>query len=134
MTAFCDTNVLVYAFSRDPRAETARSLLETGAVIGVQCLNEFANVASTKLRMSWDELDAGLAELRRLCDVVAPVDLDLHERGLAIARRYRLGIFDGLIVAAALEADCDVLWSEDMQDGLVVDGRLTIRNPFRSGP
>lgn len=130
MTAFLDTNILVYAFSQDPRAERARDLLDIGGTIGVQCLNEFANVARNKLGMDWGDVDAALGEIRFLCDVGAPVDLDLHESGLAIARRYRLNIFDSLIVAAALRAGCETLWSEDMQDGLVVETMLTVRNPF----
>lgn len=130
MTAFFDTNILVYAFSQDSRAERARALLDVGGSVGVQCLNEFANVARNRLGMDWGEVDAALGEIRFLCDVGAPVDLDLHESGLAIARRYRLNVFDSLIVAAALRAGCEILWSEDMQDGLIVETALTIRNPF----
>lgn len=130
MTAFFDTNILVYAFSQDSRAERARALLDVGGTVGVQCLNEFANVARNKLGMDWGEVDAALGEIRLLCDVGAPVDLDLHKSGLAIARRYRLNVFDSLILAAALRAGCEILWSEDMQDGLVVETALTIRNPF----
>jgi predicted nucleic acid-binding protein len=48
-----------------------------------------------------------------------------------LARRYTLSHWDALIVAAALTARCDLLYSEDLQDGLVVDGRLTVVNPFR---
>jgi predicted nucleic acid-binding protein len=59
-----------------------------------------------------------------------PLGVETHERGLALAQRYRLGIFDAMIAAAALEAGCESLWSEDMQHGLVVDRRLTVRNPF----
>lgn len=131
MKAFLDTNILIYAFSRDSRAARARELLQLGGTVGVQCLNEFATVARNKLRMEWDELLAGLAEIRFLCDVAAPLDLDLHDHGLVIAKRYRTAIFDALILAAALEAECRILWSEDMQDGLVVEDRLLVRNPFR---
>ena len=59
-----------------------------------------------------------------------PVTLKTHETGLALAERYRLSIYDGMIAAAALLAGCDRLWSEDMQDGLVIDGRLRIADPF----
>lgn len=130
MTAFLDTNILVYAFSQDSRAIRARELLDVGGTIGVQCLNEFANVARNKLGMDWGEVDAALGEIRFLCDVGGPVDVTLHERALGIARRYRLKIFDSLILAAALDAGCETLWSEDMQDGLVVETAITIRNPF----
>jgi predicted nucleic acid-binding protein len=45
--------------------------------------------------------------------------------------RYGLSICDAMIAASALHADCDRLWSEDMQDGVVFDGRIRIVNPFR---
>jgi predicted nucleic acid-binding protein len=60
------------------------------------------------------------------------VDIDMHTDAVRIAEHHGYGIFDALIVAAALRADCGVLWSEDMQDGVVVDGRLRIANPFRA--
>lgn len=128
---FFDTSILVYAFSSNPRRETALSLLQEGGTIGVQNLNEFAAVARRKLRMEWAELQAHLLDMRQLCRVVGPLDLPLHEAGLRIARRYRVPVFDSLIVAAALIFGCDTLLSEDMHDGLVVEGALTIRNPFR---
>ena len=131
MRAFLNSNILVYAFGRDDRAEPARALLDQGGTIGVQCLNEFANVALNKLRMNWDEVELALETIIELCEVAAPIDLSLHRYGLAISRRYRLSIYDGLIIAAALHSDCDTLWSEDMQDSLVVENRLVVRNPFR---
>jgi predicted nucleic acid-binding protein len=128
--ALFDTNILVYAFSKDDRAEPARQLLSRGGFIGVQSLNEFANVAIRRLRMSWPEAHESLAAIKGFCQVVGRIDLALHEDGIRLAERYRLQLFDAMIVAAALGSDCDTLWSEDMQHGLVVDGRLTVRNPF----
>ena len=61
-----------------------------------------------------------------------PVTIATHEQGLAIAERYGLPTFDAMIVASALDADCDQLWSEDMHHGLVVETRLRIENPFRA--
>lgn len=129
MRAFLDTNVLVYAFSQDERAERARSLLD-GNVVGVQCLNEFVNVALKKLRLSWSAIAFALDRIERLCEIEPTIDLPLHRTGMGLAQRYRLTIYDGLILAAALRAGCETLWSEDMQDGLVVETALTIRNPF----
>jgi predicted nucleic acid-binding protein len=129
---FLDTNILVYAFSEDARAERARSLLHSGGATGIQCLNEFVNVALNKLKMDWTAVGEALAAIQLLCAIAAPVDLQLHRKGLVLAKRYRLRIFDALIVAAAIDARCSTLWSEDMQDGLVIEGVLTIRNPFVS--
>ena len=130
---FLDSNVLVYAFTTDARASKAQQLLERGCLINVQILNELANVARRKLKMSWTELNEALDDIRTLCPTVASVTLDTHAAGLQRAQRYGLSVFDGLVVAAALEAGCATLWSEDMQHGLVVDERLTIRNPFLDG-
>lgn len=130
---FLDTNVLVYAFSTDVRASKAQQLLEGGCLISVQILNEFANVARRKLKLSWTELSDALDDIRTLCPTIAPVTLDTHTAGLQRAQRYGLSVFDGLVVAAALEMGCATLWSEDMQHGLVIDERLTILNPFLDG-
>jgi len=127
---FLDSNVLVYAFTTDPRAEAARALLERGCTLSVQCLNEFANVARRKLRMSWDELRDALAAIRTLCPRILSVDVETHERALRIAEHHGFGLFDALIVASALQAGSKTLWSEDMQHGVVIDRRVRIANPF----
>jgi predicted nucleic acid-binding protein len=58
-------------------------------------------------------------------------ELQGHQRGLAVAERYRFSFYDALIVAAALESGCTTLFSEDLQDGQVIDQTLTVRNPFQ---
>lgn len=130
---FLDTNILIYAtLADDPRAATAQALLATGGLISVQVLNEFASVARRKLKRSWPEVSATLAALRILCPDVRPFDLDSHKAALEIAQRDGIAFYDALIVVSALQAGCTMLLTEDMQDGRVIDGRLTIRNPFRS--
>ncbi len=128
---FLDTNVLIYAFTSDPRAAVAQALLEHGGVISVQVLNEFANVARRKLGMGWAELRAALAAVRALCRTIVPLDLTVHDTAVRLAERYGATIFDALIIGAALHAGCDTVLSEDMQDGMAVDGRLLVVNPFR---
>jgi predicted nucleic acid-binding protein len=61
-----------------------------------------------------------------------PITIDIHETGLVLAERYGLSTYDAMIAASALHADCDTLWSEDMQDGIMLDHRLRIVNPFRA--
>jgi len=128
--SFIDTNVLVYLASSDERkADRAEALVEAGASISVQVLNELANVARRKLQFSWGETRDLLETLRTLLDVV-PLDVEAHELGLRIAERYSLSVYDAMIVAAALRAGCDTLWSEDMQHGLRVEREMRILNPF----
>jgi predicted nucleic acid-binding protein len=129
---FLDSNVLVYAFTDDSRTATARTLLARGCTISVQGLNEFVNVARRKLGHSWDEIRAALAVIRDLCPIVVPIDLDTHEAALRLAERYGFAMFDALMVATALQAGSTTLWSEDMRDGMLIDGTLRIANPFRA--
>jgi predicted nucleic acid-binding protein len=82
--------------------------------------------------MTWGEVREALAAIRTLRRTILPMDIDTHTDALQIAERYGYAIFDALIVASALCADCGVLWSEDMQDGIVIDRRLRIANPFRA--
>ena len=129
--AFFDTNILVYVVGqKDKRTEKAEALLAGGGVISVQVLNELANVSRKKLRMSWEEIDEALAAIRVLCPLSLPLTIDTHDAGRRIAARYRYSMFDGLIAASALEAECDTLYSEDLQNGQVIEARLTVRNPF----
>ena len=131
--SFIDTNVLVYVASGDPvKAEQAEKVIADGGTISVQVLNELANVARRKMRMTWSETHALLSIIRALLPV-QPISVEIHETGLALAERYSLSIYDAMIAASALHAECDTLWSEDMHDGVVIQDRLRIANPFRPG-
>ena len=127
---FFDTNVLVYiASGRTPKADRAERLVRDGGIISVQVLNEIANVARRKMRLSWSETRAFLSLIRSLLPI-EPITLNTHETGLALAERYGLSVYDATIAASALLAGCDRLWSEDMQHGMVIEARLRIVNPF----
>jgi predicted nucleic acid-binding protein len=129
--AFFDSNVLIYAMvSGDSRRERAQQLIADGGVISVQVLNEFVAVARRKMRMPWEDVMEALDAVRILFPAPVAIAMDTHEAALEIAQQYGFGIYDALIAAAALKARCAVLYSEDMQDGQVVEGKLTIRNPF----
>jgi predicted nucleic acid-binding protein len=129
--SFLDTNVLVYLVSGDAaKADRAEAVIAAGGAISVQVLNEFANVARRKMRISWNETHELLALLRGLLTVHI-LTLEIHETGLRLAERYGLSIYDAMIAASALDAGCDTLWSEDMQHGLTLHEGLRIANPFR---
>jgi predicted nucleic acid-binding protein len=129
--AFLDSNVLVYAFAADARAVSAQALLAGEWTTSVQVLNEFANVARRKLGRSWPEIREALDTIRAAAAEIIAVDIQIHMEALRLAERHGSSLFDALILAAALRANCETLWSEDMQDGMRIDGRLTVRNPFR---
>ncbi|MBN8840652.1 MAG: PIN domain-containing protein [Sphingomonadales bacterium] len=128
---FLDTNIIVYAFTDDPRSAAAETLLAAGADLNVQVLNEFTNVARRKLGFDWSQIEEALRAIGTLARKIHPVDLETHAAALGLAQHYGFSFYDALIVSAALKARCDMLYSEDMQDGLVVEGRLRIVNPFR---
>ena len=134
---FIDTNVLIYSFdaSRPAKRETARNLiaeaLEEGTgVISYQVIQEFLNAATRKFAVPLKLNDAERyldTALEPICEVFSSAEL--YHLALEIADEWRFSFYDSLIVAAALEAECKVLYSEDLQDNQTVRG-LTIRNPF----
>ena len=127
--SFFDTNVLLYLLSNDSaKADRAEALLAAGGVISVQVLNEFVSVASRKLAMTIPEIREIVSTIRTVC-IVNPLDIETHELGLDLVERFGFSIYDGLIVAAALHARCTVLYTEDLQQGQVIN-QMVIRNPF----
>lgn len=129
--SFIDTNVLLYLLSDDAsKADRAEEIIQAGGTISVQVLNEFAAVASRKLKMSIAEIRETLDTIRAVC-AVAPLTEETHVLGLQITEQYRLSVYDAMIASAALISGCSILWSEDMQHGMLIEQRLVIQNPFR---
>jgi predicted nucleic acid-binding protein len=127
--SFFDTNVLLYLLSKDAaKADRAEALLASGGVVSVQVLNEFASVASRKLAMTIPEIREILSTIQGVC-IVKPLDIETHKLGLELAERYGFSIYDGMIVAAAVRAECTILYTEDLQQGQMI-AKLQIRNPF----
>ena len=128
--SFFDTNVLLYVASGERgKADRAEQVLAEGGIISVQVLNELVHVARRKMRFSWTEINSFLALIRGLV-TVRPLTVENHDAGLALAQRGGFSIYDAMIVASALDADCETLWSEDLQHGMVIEKRLRIVNPF----
>jgi predicted nucleic acid-binding protein len=127
---FFDTNVLLYLLGDDEeKASRAEDLLSHGGTVSVQVLNEMASVITRKMNLAWPETLDILSTVRSLCQV-EPLTLETHQEGLRLANRYRLSVYDAMIVASALLAGCQTLVTEDLQDGLCVENGLTILNPF----
>ena len=130
---FIDTSVLLYLLSaEEAKAERAEELLVAGGTISVQVLNEFAAVATRKLRMSIADVREILSTVRAVCEVL-PVAAATHDRALDLAERYGFSFYDAVLVAAALLAGCTRLYAEDLQHGQLIDRRLRVVNPFRAG-
>jgi predicted nucleic acid-binding protein len=129
VSRFFDTNILVYAFLDAVKRERAIEVLSEGGLISIQVLNEFTNVALKKRRRSWPEIEAALGVIRARFPKVILLTVEIHASAVVLAREHGLSIYDALIVAAALEAGCDTLFSEDMQHQRAF-GDLRIVNPF----
>ena len=135
--SFIDTNLFIYQLeaSDERKSATADRIIRKGietrdACISFQVVQECLNTVLRKaeIPLSTDEteqyLDHILAPLFRV-----PASLSLYRRALDLQTRYRYGFYDSLVIAAALDAGCTRLYSEDLQDGQRIEG-LTIKNPF----
>jgi predicted nucleic acid-binding protein len=129
VSAFFDTNLLVYAQQADRKADRARALFAGGGKISVQVLNEFSAVSRRKQQRDWNEIAEAISDVLALVDPPLALTLDLHKAARTLAKDHSLSFYDALIVAAALEAGCDILYTEDMQHGRKFGG-LVIVNPF----
>lgn len=129
MSAFLDTNILVYAQVTGAKAETAQSLLAQGGTISAQVLNELANVLHKKQGRSWNDVKRVLDDVENVLDPVVALTTATTGAAVALANDHGLNFYDALIVASAIEAGCETLFSEDLQHGRRF-GKLRIVNPF----
>lgn len=135
---FLDTNILIYSFdaSKPDKQKISRDLIKVGLEKGIGCISyqvvqEFLNVATRKfaIPISYDDSRIFLLTvLEPLCEVYASIDL--FHRTLELAERWKYTFYDALIIAAALQNRCTILYSEDLQDGQIIH-ELKITNPFR---
>jgi len=132
---FIDTNILIYAFSEDEldKQQRALEIIDSqmhDALISSQVINELSNVFLKKFKLSTSSIEDAILELDSLLNIVS-FDISTQIKALRLKERYKLQYFDSLIVSTALENKCTILYSEDMQDQLIIDNRLQIINPFK---
>ena len=135
---FIDSNIFVYLFDENDlrkwqiaRTLVHRALENSSAVISFQVVQETLNVITKKLAVPVTPQDA----MQFLDKMLFPLwkinpSRMLYQRGLDIQSRYQFSFYDSLIIAAALEAGCKTLYSEDLQHGQQIE-QLTIQNPFK---
>ena len=127
---FFDTNTLLYLLSSDSKkADWVSSNLQQSNVISVQVLNEFTSASLRKIKISNVELDEFLNLFISIFNI-RPLDVETFEAGLAVSRKYGYQHYDSMIIAAALQAGCETLYSEDMQHQQIINKKLQIVNPF----
>ncbi|MBA4349340.1 MAG: DNA-binding protein [Thermodesulfovibrio sp.] len=130
---FVDTNVLVYFISaEEDRKVKARGVIFSGkdVYISSQVMSEFISVCFSKSLLESEDISAlvdnFLESLR-----FSSVDESTIKKSLRIKKDFQYSYWDSLIIASALENNCSVLYTEDMQDGQIIDNKLTIVNPFK---
>jgi len=130
-----DTNIAFYALAESgPKAMRGKEILLSANFLSVQVLSEYAFAARRKLRRDWTAIGHDIELLRSAVSPILPIDVSANREALRIAERYQLSFFDAQMIAVSLAGGATILYSEDMQDGVVIDERLTIRNPFRAQP
>jgi predicted nucleic acid-binding protein len=131
---FVDTNILIYAYSiteTDKRNITFTILESYSIVISVQVINEFIWTMNRKFNINYDKLEVLVDRFWKKFKV-SLINKFSIEKALKIAQDYKYSYWDSLIIASALENECTILFTEDMQNGQVIEGRLRIKNPYTS--
>lgn len=129
---FIDTNLLIYYVSNDASRKAAvKDLLvdNENIIISSQVITEFVATTVKKKILSFDDSVKYAKEFMELF-YLGLIDKEAILLSFKIAKQYKYSIWDSLIIASALESNCSVLYTEDMQDGQIIDGKLTIVNPF----
>jgi predicted nucleic acid-binding protein len=127
-----DTNILVYNHdvNDDNKRAVSENLLRANPVISSQVVSEYLNYMRKEYKIEKRKLIRACAMWLKRC-TVQPVCGSTIELASRLIDKYDFQLFDGIIVASALEANCDVLYSEDMQHGQVIEVSMKIINPYR---
>ena len=127
---FFDSNVLIYAYTQAAeKTARARELLSLGGIVSIQALNETANTLRRRFFTDWPHIGQIVDSILSTCPNPMPLGLATHRAASRICERHGFSFYDGLILASAQEAGCEVLYTEDLQHGQVVQG-VRIVNPF----
>ena len=129
---FADTNIIVYAHTsseEDKQNRVIEILDNANLVISTQVVKEFISIMVRKFGQPIKDIKFQIDEIIDIASVVNE-DLELIDSAIKINQTYQYRFYDCLIIAAALRADCKTLLSEDMHHGQVIEGTLTIINPF----
>ena len=127
---FINSNIILYLLDTDlHKQKIAGEILLSNPTISSQVLTEVANVCKRKFKYSKEEVLRLWTDLLSDCQQV-PTNASTFHKAIQLVNRYKFQLFDAIIVASALEANCTTLYSEDMQHQMVVENQLTIINPF----
>jgi predicted nucleic acid-binding protein len=129
---FIDTNVFIYAFSKTEikKQKQAKLVIDTNdCYTSTHALGEYSNVSIKKLHLTAEQISKDINDIIGKC-ALAEISLETVQHALDLHERYKYSYFDSLMLASALECECNIIYSEDMKDGQIIDKSLIIRNPF----
>jgi predicted nucleic acid-binding protein len=129
---FIDTNILIYFISDDLKKKIkAKEILfsECEPVLSSQVINEFVNACLIKNLLKLDRVISLSAKFMDALEFALIKEATI-KKALQIQKAHNYSYWDCLIIASALENNCSTLYTEDMQDGHVIENRLKIVNPF----
>ena len=126
-----DTNILIYLYDsfEDRKRDISESLLIDEPFISAQVISEFLNVTKRLQKLPKREILEKCNKVIAQCEII-PMSQEIMDRALFLINRYDFQLFDSIIIASALEANCNILYSEDLQHNQLIENRLTIINPF----
>ena len=133
---FIDSNILIYAVAKNsPKCALSRKLLldiVKKAVVSSQIINEFINVCIKKKIMPLTYTFKYAEEFMEIFNfaLIGKKDIKL---AMSIKEKYGYSYWDSLVVASALNNSCSILYTEDLQDGQIIENKLKIVNPFLAG-
>ena len=129
---FVDTNILIYFVSGDKKKKIrARDIIFSGrdVYISSQVISEFVSVCFSKKLLDADKISVLISQFIEALNF-SPVEESTIKNAIQIKKKSGHSFWDSLIIASAIENECSILYTEDMQDRQVIGGRLTISNPF----
>jgi predicted nucleic acid-binding protein len=130
---FLDSNILVYSYSvtEIDKQLIARKLIEdTHSFISTQVLQELCNIVTRKFKFSYEQAITAANESCQNNNLHINSENTILQ-ACRIADRYGFSFYDSMIISAALESNCTIVYSEDLHDGQVIDEKLTVKNPFK---
>ena len=132
--AFLDTNLIVYLYSEteiNKRDIAYKCLNSNDCIISTQILNEASNVWTKKYKLRAETVKKYLKNVEKVCDELIIIQNKTIYKALDLNALYGFSYYDCLMLASALESGCDIIFTEDMNDGQEIDGKLKIVNPFK---
>jgi len=131
--AFLDTNIIIYMYSADDEGKRicASELLNSyTCVTSLQVMNEACNVWIKKFLWDENKINEHLDNIKVICDDIIPIHIETIEKALDLNSKYGYSYYDCLMLASALEYECQIIFTEDMKDGQLINSSLKIKNPF----